>query len=253
MKNVPKHTRASSNERVFKWTYKTHLNLKNITDAISADITKHSTKESLSQSQKSSIIQLSSYKWKCDKDTQIAENQKLCSNAEKWIKYAFEKYSRQFDSERDSQIFHDLITISDESLDIDNDLTQIKNDINRTFANEPYFLSPNQGYHKVYDVLKGFTLYDKSCGYVQGMNFIIGSLAYHWDSISVFWLFTSLIEDYNLRKNYIQGFEGLYERSEIINQLLNKQNPKLSNFLVSYLLIITLDFSQRKNHLFSCY
>jgi hypothetical protein len=179
MKNLPKYTRASSNERLFKWSYKTHLNLKNINQAISTDITKQSTKESLSRSHKSSITQLSSYNCKCDKDAQSIENQKFCSNAEKWIKYAFEKYSRQFDSERDSQIFYDLITISDESLDINNDLNQIKNDINRTFANEPYFLSPNQGYNKVYDVLKGFTLYDKSCGYVQGMNFIIGSLAYH--------------------------------------------------------------------------
>jgi hypothetical protein len=164
---------------VFKWTYKTHLDLKNINQLIYADIAKQSTKESLTQSHKSSIIQVSNYKCDCEIDAQSFESPNYCSNAAKWIKYAFENYSRQFDSQKDSEIFNDLLLISNESLDIKDDLNQIKNDINRTFANEPYFQPENQGYQKVYDVLKGFTLYDKSCGYVQGMNFIIGSLAYH--------------------------------------------------------------------------
>jgi hypothetical protein len=162
LKNVPKYTRASSNERVFKWSCKTNLGLKNINQVIYADLSKRSTKVSLTQSHKSSTIQVPNYKCDCEIDTQSCENPNYCSNAAKWIKYAFEKYLRQFDSQKDSETFNDLLLISNESLDIKDDLNQIKNDINRTFANEPYFQPDNQGYQKVYDVLKGFTLYDRS-------------------------------------------------------------------------------------------
>ena len=47
-------------------------------------------------------------------------------------------------------------------MDIDNSLQQIKNDISRTFTDESYFQEPNLGYRKMYEVLKAFTLYDKS-------------------------------------------------------------------------------------------
>jgi hypothetical protein len=42
-------------------------------------------------------------------------------------------------------------------------------------------------------------------GYVQGMNFIVGFLLYHSEEYIAFWLFVSLIEDYELRENYSTG------------------------------------------------
>ena len=65
------------------------------------------------------------------------------------------------------------------------------------------------------------------------MNFIAASLAYHCDSVTAFWLFTSLIEDYGLRKNYLSGLEGFYERSESIGELAKDKIPEIYNFFVS--------------------
>lgn len=42
-------------------------------------------------------------------------------------------------------------------------------------------------------------------GYVQGMNFIVGFFLYHSEEYISFWLFTSLIEEYDLRQVYLTG------------------------------------------------
>ena len=106
------------------------------------------------------------------------------------------------------------------------------NDISRTIRNEVYFEQNNEGYNKILNVLKGFILYDQSWGYVQGMNFIVASLVYHSSSSAAFWLFTSLMENYQLRPNYIHGLEGFHIRSKEINQLMKVKDPKMHNFLV---------------------
>ena len=49
-------------------------------------------------------------------------------------------------------------------------------------------------------------------GYVQGMNFIVGFLLYHSDEYISFWLFVSLMEDYELRENYSAGQQIIYQR-----------------------------------------
>jgi hypothetical protein len=45
-------------------------------------------------------------------------------------------------------------------------------------------------------VLLAFSKYDSTIGYVQGMNFIVGSLLMHCSEEVAFWLFVSLIEDF---------------------------------------------------------
>mmetsp|Transcript_20112 Transcript_20112/g.17810 ORF Transcript_20112/g.17810 Transcript_20112/m.17810 type:complete len:110 (+) Transcript_20112:464-793(+) len=49
--------------------------------------------------------------------------------------------------------------------------------------------------------------------------------------MSTFWLFTSLMEDYSLHKNYVHGLEGLYERADNISELVKESNTELSSFL----------------------
>lgn len=51
-------------------------------------------------------------------------------------------------------------------------------------------------------MLSAFSKYDNTIGYVQGMNFIVGSLLVHCAEDIAFWLFVSLIEDYQLRDIY---------------------------------------------------
>ena len=74
-----------------------------------------------------------------------------------------------------------------------------------------WFQEGGDGFNNVLAVLCTFTLYDQTCGYVQGMNFVVASLVYHASPEVVFWLLTTLFESFQLRKNYIEGFNGFYE------------------------------------------
>jgi hypothetical protein len=47
------------------------------------------------------------------------------------------------------------------------------------------------------------------------MNFIVGFFLYHSDEYITFWLFTSLIEEYDLRKIYIEGKKNLIKYKNI--------------------------------------
>lgn len=58
---------------------------------------------------------------------------------------------------------------------------------------------------------------------MQGMNFIAGSLVYHSSPEIAFWLFVSLIFDYQLRENYKPGFPGVKEINEEIEKLLEQK------------------------------
>ena len=60
------------------------------------------------------------------------------------------------------------------------------------------------------------------------MNFIAGALVYHASPDIAFWLFVSLIFDYQLRDNYRAGFPGVKELNEQIKCLMKIKLPKLS-------------------------
>lgn len=80
---------------------------------------------------------------------------------------------------KDAKIFQEILNINEHSIEISKQLKHIKDDIKRTIQGDIYYQPLNRGFKKMYEVLKAFTLYDKHCGYVQGMNFIIAALVYH--------------------------------------------------------------------------
>lgn len=82
-------------------------------------------------------------------------------------------------------------------------------------------------------MLKAFSLYDNTWGYVQGMNFIAASLIYHSSPDIAFWLFVSLIFDYHLRENYRAGFPGVEHINYQITCKLEEQWPKLYKLFTS--------------------
>jgi hypothetical protein len=91
---------------------------------------------------------------------------------------------------------------------------QIKLDINRTFPNQAIFETrEGEGQQSLSRVLLAFSKYDNKIGYVQGMNFIVGSFLLHCSEEIAFWLFVSLIEDYQMRDIYMEGLPGLYKHS----------------------------------------
>jgi hypothetical protein len=60
------------------------------------------------------------------------------------------------------------------------------------------------------------------------MNFIAASLIYHASPEIAFWLFVSLIFDYQLRENYKLGFPGVKQINEEIKLKLKNKCPKLA-------------------------
>ena len=57
-------------------------------------------------------------------------------------------------------------------------------------------------------------------GYVQGMNFIVGSILYHCSEEVAFWIFVTLIEQFEIRDIFEPGLPGLYKHSHIIDKLI---------------------------------
>ena len=91
-----------------------------------------------------------------------------------------------------------------------NDTLQIKRDLNRTFPDCLFFAENNSGQILLERVLIAISKYDPEIGYVQGMNFVIGSLLYHCSEEIAFWLFVSLLSDHEMRDIYLPGNLDFY-------------------------------------------
>jgi hypothetical protein len=61
------------------------------------------------------------------------------------------------------------------------------------------------------------------------MNLIVGAILFHCrgDEVSTFWIFISLIENYEMRQIYQQGLPGLDQHGEVIQILINRYLPNL--------------------------
>ncbi|CAI2361191.1 unnamed protein product [Moneuplotes crassus] len=227
-------TRRSSNGKVFEWNYKDNLDLKTVNKNLMIQINGDRFTDSTTfDSNKCSLVSSLNFKCICG----IGSNMHHCEAAQRWTEYAYRHHSRSFDFEKDSEIFNDMLTLAESDSAVQESVQQIKNDICRTVTDEEFFCVGGRGYTTMLEVLTAFALYDKPCGYVQGMNFITASLAYHCNSATAFWLFTSLIEDYELRENYLNGLEGFYERAQSISELAKVEIPEIHAFLVTFEMI----------------
>jgi Rab-GTPase-TBC domain len=74
-------------------------------------------------------------------------------------------------------------------------------------------------------ILATYAKYASHIGYVQGMNFICGSLLYHCSEEAAFWMFVMIMEDYDLEEVYTKGLPGLYRHTSMIEKLLSAQKP----------------------------
>jgi hypothetical protein len=88
---------------------------------------------------------------------------------------------------------------------------QVKKDLNRTRPNCSFFHENGQGQKSLENVLVTYAKYDTQVGYIQGINFIVAVLLYHSSEEIAFWLFVSLMEDYEMREIYLPGLPGLYK------------------------------------------
>ena len=108
------------------------------------------------------------------------------------------------------ELYLNLLKINDTTLDINGDnYRQIQKDITRTYPSRITFNHKEKILKKLENVLKAFSAYDNKIKYCQGMNFIVAFLLYHSEEYISFWLFVSLIEEYDLRSAYMEDFPGL--------------------------------------------
>lgn len=90
------------------------------------------------------------------------------------------------------------------------DTRQIENDVVRTYAELGFYqkLSPEASSLK--NILHAISTKFKEAGYVQGMNFITGSLFYHLkNEVYTFWVFVQLFNDLGLNEVFKKGRPGL--------------------------------------------
>lgn len=109
---------------------------------------------------------------------------------------------------------------------------QIKKDLSRTYPTCKYFAEQGPGQRAMENVLLAYAKYDTQVGYVQGMNFVVAALLYHCSEEVAFWLFVTLLEDYEIRDVYLAGLPGLYRHTHIIGSLLQRNFRELTEHLV---------------------
>lgn len=84
-------------------------------------------------------------------------------------------------------------------------MTTILKDVERTFTDSRQFVKGTTSYFDLVNVLHAISVYKPEIRYVQGMNFIIGSLIPLFSAEECFWLFQSLTTEYKLSKMYTEN------------------------------------------------
>ena len=139
--------------------------------------------------------------------------------------YEILQMTKNTGNKRSKELYENLLKIHDKSLDINGDnLRQIKKDLNRTYPSSTTF-KKDRILNKLKNVLRAFSNYDNSIKYFQGMNFIVGFFLYHCDEYIAFWLFVSLIEEYDLRSLFMEQFPGLKLHVKRVEMILKTEYP----------------------------
>ena len=135
----------------------------------------------------------------------------------------------KYNNKRSKELYEKLLEVHERSLDFNGDnLRQIKKDLNRTYPNTTIF-NKERILCKLKNVLRAFSNYDNTIKYFQGMNFIVGFFLYHCDEHIAFWLFVALIEEYDLRSLFMDGFPGLKLHVHRVELILQKEYSKIWN------------------------
>ena len=109
---------------------------------------------------------------------------------------------------------------------------QLDLDLPRTFPDVDYFAT-GTGRAALSRIMHTFSAYSPSLDYVQGMNYIAATLLWHATEEDAFWLFVVLIEDFELRDNFITGFPGLHKHYHAIEFLVYHDLPLLYNHFLN--------------------
>ena len=131
----------------------------------------------------------------CFCESNLKKNE-TCFKAKNWLKSYYDE--KEWDSLRKT---YENIIIS--PLEEERCIKQITKDLPRTFPKNKYFSENSEGFLKLKKILVSFSKYEPNIGYVQGMNFIAGSLLYHSEEYIAFWLLVMIFEKFELRDIYL--------------------------------------------------
>ena len=123
----------------------------------------------------------------------------------------------------------------------------IVRDLNRTFPGHVYYMQRHgPGQRALYNVLKAYSTYNASVGYVQGMGFITGVLLLYMCEEDAFWILVALMKGYRH-----EPMEGMYQEGlPLLNKYLYQMEglleslPKLKNHFEEQNIVPTLFCSQ---------
>ena len=111
---------------------------------------------------------------------------------------------------------------------------EIKKDLTRTFPDNILFKYGNIYYNKLYHILTAYSNFNKSIGYVQGINYIAGQIIYIFENeIDELIFLDALINKSELDKILGNNLNNEYYEKifKNINLFLAKQLPRLDTFL----------------------
>lgn len=107
---------------------------------------------------------------------------------------------------------------------------KIKQDLNRTFPQDASF-NTNSNYKKLYNILTCYSNYNKLIGYTQGLNFIVATCMFLFETEEEIFLFLDcLINRFNLEKYISIENKNLYENYNYFSNLLNKYIPDIIEY-----------------------
>lgn len=108
----------------------------------------------------------------------------------------------------------------------------IRRDLSRTYPHQAYFRPGSRGQDELFQVMKAYALYDRECGYCQGMQFLVGSLLLHMPEEDAFRTWVHLMKRYNLRGHFLPGMPTLELQIYQFSRLVEDIMPTLHAHLV---------------------
>jgi len=157
---------------------------------------------------------------KCECDIGLATD-KTCSRAYRWLFKKYKASELPYLKETYEKILNEQKIIEFEQT------RQIDKDINRTFPKSKLFENGSDGVQVLKRVLNAIAKYDPSVGYVQGMNFIAGSLLFHAEEYIAFWVLVSLFEELEMRDIFLPKLPGLSKHCQITDILILNYKPNI--------------------------
>jgi len=105
---------------------------------------------------------------------------------------------------------------------------QIRKDLHRTMPDDPMFSEAGgEGQTALYHIAKAYSLYDADVGYCQGMANLAGILLLRMPEEQAFVVLVQLMEQYDLRGQYLPGMPALVCRLWMLQQLMREHTPVL--------------------------